>query len=152
MTAAYMTFNKQALAIKALAVEGKLILEGLGKYVGSESKVSEHFRVPEKQPDPGQLLVSLHGLSLIFRFGIRLGEPDAEGYVGVYAPALAELGETPVCEKIVITYDNAGGVITYVCDNPNEQQRFARDRINENILLAVAHGLTNKNLLLGRQW
>jgi len=151
MSTAYATFKKQAGTIKSLANEGKLILEGLKKYVGLESKVSEHFRVEEDQPYPDQLRVSLHGISLLFRFHIRLGEQSSEGIICVCAPSVVAATEILICEKPVIKL-NGTGEVTYMKDSPNDLPQFVKDKINESILLAVAVGLANKNLVLGLKW
>jgi len=129
-----------------------LILEGLKKYIGLESKVSEHFRVDEDQPHPDQLRVSLHGISLLFRFHIRLGEQSGEGIICVCAPSATESREILICEKPVIKLNGAGGEVSYVKDSPNDLPQFVKDKINESVLLAVAAGLTNKNLVLGLKW
>ncbi len=152
MSSAYATFKKQAVAIKALASEGKLIIEGLKKYVGLESKVSEHFKVEEDQPQPDQLRVSLHGISLLFRFQIRLSEQGGEGIVCVSIPAATEPKEVLICEKSVIKLNGTVGEVSYVKDNPADLPQFVKDKINESVLLAVAAGLANKNLVLGLKW
>lgn len=151
MSTAYTTFKKQAGTIKSLSSEGKLILEGLKKYVGLESKVSEHFRVEDDQPYPDQLRVSLHGISLLFRFHIRLGEQYSEGIICASIPSTGEAKEVFVCEKCVIKL-NGSGEVSYVKDNPTDLPQFVKDKINESILLAVGGGLTNKNLVLGLRW
>lgn len=152
MSSAYATFKKQAVAIKALAGEGKLIMEGLKKYIGLESKVSEHFRVEEDQPQPDQLRASLHGISLLFRFHLRLGEHGGEGIICVCTPCTTEAKEILVCEKPVIKLNGAVGEVSYIKDSPHDLPQFVKDKINESVLLAVAAGLTNKNLVLGLKW
>src|ERR1700739_3891131 len=116
MSTAYATFKKQAMAIKALASEGKLILEGLKKYIGLESKVSEHFRVDEEQPYPDQLRVSLHGINLLFRYFINLNDHSSEGIICVCTPSCGDTRQILICEKCVIKY-NAAGEVSYVKDN-----------------------------------
>jgi hypothetical protein len=152
MLTAYATFKKEAVAIKALAGEGRFILDGFRKYIGLESKVSEHFRVEEEQPYPDQLRVSLHGISLLFRFCIRLGEQSGEGIICACTPSSGEAKEILICEKCVIKLNGNPGEVLYVKDNPNDLPQFVKDKINESILLAVATGLTNKNLILGLRW
>jgi hypothetical protein len=152
MSSAYATFKKQAVAIKALTGEGKVIMEGLKKYIGLESKMSEHFRVEEDQPHPDHLRVSLYGISLLFRFHIRLGEQSGEGIICAYCPSATEAKEILICEKCVIKLNGTAGEVSYVKDNPNDLSQFVKDKINESVLLAVADGLVNKNLVLGLKW
>ena len=152
MSTAYATFKRQASSIKALAGEGKLILDGLRKYIGLESKVSEHFKVEDEQPYPDQLRVSLHGVSLLFRFSIRLGEQSGEGIVCASTPSAREAKEILICEKCVIKLNGIPGEVLYVKDSPTDLPQFVKDKINESILLAVAAGLTDKNLILGLKW
>lgn len=149
MSTAYVTFKKQALAIKALADEWRRILEGLEKYVGLESKVSEHFKVEKYQPFPDQLRVSLHGISLLFRFYIKLTDTGGEGVICAYTPSTDEDKELVICEKSVIRFGGPSGEVSYVKDNPSEPPQFVKDKVNENILMAVATGLANKHLMVG---
>jgi hypothetical protein len=149
MTTAYMNFKRQASTIKVLANEGRSILDGLSKYLGLESKVSEHFKVNQEPPYSDGLRVSLHGVCLQFRFYIKLTDQNGEGIISVCVPASTADREVMICEKSVIKLTADANEVSYIKDSPHDLPQYAKDKVNDSILLAVSSGLAGKQLALG---
>src|ERR1700722_13468874 len=143
-----LVFVERAKSIKQFADEGKLLLKELETYVTTSTYVKEHFE--SSKAGNHSLVVSLHGLHVLFRIKIYLkDEKNWQGFICGHIRSLDGQKEIPVCDREFKPEPNKeSGLVFDVRSN----ERWTREWFAENILQEVAEKLMGEEIILGLQW